>query len=168
MWSAANFLSIRAPISRDWKLWGPFNWYRASQVVLVIKNPPVNAGDIRDAGSIRGSGRSPGGGHGHPLQYSCLENPMERGAWWARVHGVTKNRTWPSDLACTAHSFNNPTHRKESDKICFSQIPQMGRMHKVSWGRDSPLPLLPRSITDQRSQAGGQKIQSRVVSTCYL
>ena len=49
---------------------------------LVVKNPPANAGDVRDAGSILGSGRSPGGGHGHPLQYSCLENPMDRGAWW--------------------------------------------------------------------------------------
>ena len=53
---------------------------RASQVVLVVKNPLANAGDIRDAGSIPGSGRSPGGEHGSPLQYSCLENPMDRQA----------------------------------------------------------------------------------------
>ena len=52
----------------------------ASQVALVIKNPPANAGDTRDTGSIPGSGRSPGGGLGNPLQYSCLENPMNRGA----------------------------------------------------------------------------------------
>ena len=52
----------------------------ASQVVLGVKNPPVNAGDIRDAGSILGSGRSPGGGRGNPLQYSWLENPMDRAA----------------------------------------------------------------------------------------
>ena len=51
----------------------------ASQVVLVVKNPPANAGDIRDVGSIPGSGRSPGGEHGNPLQHSCLENPMDRG-----------------------------------------------------------------------------------------
>ena len=89
----------------------------------MIKNPPANAGDIRDAGSIPGPGRSPGGGHGNPLQCSCLENPMDRGAWWATVHGVTKNWTQLSDLARTAHSFNKPTERKESDKICFSQIP---------------------------------------------
>ena len=50
-------------------------------VVLVVKNPPANAGDIRDAGLISGSGRSPGGGHGNPLKYSCLENPMDRGDW---------------------------------------------------------------------------------------
>ena len=51
-----------------------------SQVALVVENPPANAGDIRDAGLIPGSGRSPGRGHGNPLQYSCLENPMDRGA----------------------------------------------------------------------------------------
>ena len=55
----------------------------SSQVVLVVKNPPANTGDIRDAGSIPGSGRSPGEGNGNPLQYSCLENPMDRGAWQA-------------------------------------------------------------------------------------
>ena len=52
-----------------------------SQVALVVKNPPVNAGEVRDAGSIPGSGISPGKGNGNPLQYSCLENPMDRGAW---------------------------------------------------------------------------------------
>ena len=52
----------------------------------MVKNPPANAGDIRDLGSIPGLGRSPGERHSNPLQYSCLENPMERGAWWATVH----------------------------------------------------------------------------------
>ena len=56
----------------------------------MVKNPPANAGDV---GSIPGSGRSPGGGHGNPLQYSCLENPMDRGASWATVHGITKSQT---------------------------------------------------------------------------
>ena len=65
----------------------------AAQVVLVVKNPPANAGDIRDAGSIPGSGRSPGGGHGSPFQYSCLENPMDTGAWWATVHRVAMSWT---------------------------------------------------------------------------
>ena len=59
----------------------------------MVNNPPANAGDIRVVGSVPGSGRSLGGGHGHPLQYSCLENPMDRGAWQAIVHGVTKSRT---------------------------------------------------------------------------
>ena len=56
----------------------------------MAKNMPASAGDVRDAGSIPGSGRSPGGGHGNPLQYSGLENPTDRGAWWARVHGGHK------------------------------------------------------------------------------
>ena len=56
----------------------------------MVKSPPANAGDIRDRGSIPGSGRSRGGGHGNPLQYSCLENPMDRGAWRATVHSVTE------------------------------------------------------------------------------
>ena len=60
---------------------------------LVIKNLPANAGDVRDAGSIPGSGRSPGEGQGNPLQYSCLENPMDPGAWRAAVHGVTESDT---------------------------------------------------------------------------
>ena len=59
----------------------------------MLKNPPANAGDIRNVGSIVGSGTFPGGGHGNPLQYSCLENSMDRGAWWATVHGVTKSWT---------------------------------------------------------------------------
>ena len=57
----------------------------------MVKNPPANAGDIRDLSLIPGSGGSPGGGHGNPLQYSCLENPMGRGAWWATVHIVAKS-----------------------------------------------------------------------------
>ena len=64
--------------------------YKDTQAALVVKNPPANAGDIRDVGSIPGSGRSPGGQHGNPLQYSCLGNPMDRGGWWAKVHGDPK------------------------------------------------------------------------------
>ena len=63
-----------------------------SQVVLVVKNSLVNAGDIRDVGLIPGLGRSPGGEHGNPLQYSCPENPMDRGSWWSTVHEVTKSQ----------------------------------------------------------------------------
>ena len=65
----------------------------ASQVALMVKNLPANARDLRDAGSILGSGRCPVRGNGNPLQYSCLENPMDRGAWWATVHRVTKSQT---------------------------------------------------------------------------
>ena len=56
-------------------------------MALVVKNPSADAGDIRDVGLIPGSERSPGGGPGNPLQYSCWENSMGRGAWWATVHG---------------------------------------------------------------------------------
>ena len=56
----------------------------------MVKNPPANAGDVKDSGSIPGLGRSPGGGHGNPLQYFRLENSMNRGAWQAMVHGVAK------------------------------------------------------------------------------
>ena len=62
----------------------------ASQVALVVKNPPANAGDRGDAGFIPGPGKSFGEVHGNPLQYSCLENPMDRGAWQVTVHRVTK------------------------------------------------------------------------------
>ena len=69
-----------------------------SQVVLVVKNLLANAGDVRDAGSIPGSGRYSRGGHGNPLQYSCLENPMDRGTWRATVHAVAKSWTWLKQL----------------------------------------------------------------------
>ena len=67
---------------------------QASLMAQMIKNLPCNVGD---PGSFLGSGRSPGEGHGYPLKYSCLENPMVRGAWWARAHGVTKSQTWLSN-----------------------------------------------------------------------
>ena len=59
-------------------------------MVLVVKNPPANVGDLREVGLIPGSGRFPGGGNGNPFQYSHLENSFDRGAWWATVHGVAK------------------------------------------------------------------------------
>ena len=67
--------------------------FRASQVALVVKHPPANAGDVREAGSIPGLGRFPGEGNGDLLQYSCLENSMDRGAWQATDHGATKSQT---------------------------------------------------------------------------
>ena len=65
---------------------------RASRVALAVKSPPASAGDEGDEGSIPGSGRSPGGGNGNLLQYSCLGNPVDRGAWQATVQGVTKSQ----------------------------------------------------------------------------
>ena len=65
----------------------------ASQVVLLVKKLPASAGNVRDMGSIPGLGRSPGGGHGNTLQKSCLEKPMDRGAWWTIVHRVAQSDT---------------------------------------------------------------------------
>ena len=91
----------------------------ASQVVLVIRNPPANAGDVCDVVSIPGSGRSPGGGHGNSLQYSCLENPQGlRGAWQVTVHGVTQSRTRPKWLS-TQHTG---TQEKPPPPISFSSL----------------------------------------------
>ena len=73
----------------------------ASQVALGEKDPPPNVEEIRDMGSIPGSGRSPGDGHGNPLQCSCLENPMDRRAWWAIIHRVTESdMTEAAEHAC--------------------------------------------------------------------
>ena len=77
---------------------------RAAQVVLVVKNPRANARDIRDVGLIPGSGRSPGGRHDDPLQYSCLGNLLDRGAWQATVHGVTKSQTRLKQLSTHIHN----------------------------------------------------------------
>ena len=69
------------------------NFIDTIRVALEVKNPPANAGDVRELSSIPGLGRSSEGGHGNPLQYSCLENPMDREAWQAIVHGVAKSQT---------------------------------------------------------------------------
>ena len=84
---------------------------------LVVKNAPANAGDAGDMGSIPGSGRSSGGGNGNPLQYSCLENSMDRGTRQTTVHRVTKSQTWLSTQACYYFHFNN----NFGNVICSSQ-----------------------------------------------
>ena len=83
-------------LSHPWPLPG------ASWVVLVVKNLPANAGVVGNSGLIPGSGRSPGVGHGHPFQYSCPENPMDRGTWWVTVHWVSKSHTWLKQLCMHA------------------------------------------------------------------
>ena len=100
----------------------------ASQVALVVKNPPANSGDIRDVGLVSGLGRSPGGEHGNPLQYSCLENPMDRGAWRAIVHRVAKS--WARLKRLSTHS------RVEDKKLRTSEagaaLPGMGIHSQLS------------------------------------
>ena len=91
------FQVVNYHLSLFWQFF--FDWsivdiqYGSPQVELVVKNPPENAGDVRGTGLIPRSGRSLGGGHGNPLHYSCLENPLDRAAWWATVHGVSKIQT---------------------------------------------------------------------------
>ena len=80
----------------------------ASQVVLVVKHPPANAGNMRQEASIPGLGKSPGGGHGHPLQCSCQKNPMNRGVWQATVHRITQICTQLKQLSmlmCTSAHY---------------------------------------------------------------
>ena len=76
-------------------------------MATVVKNPQANAGDTRDASSIPGLGRSPGGEHGNPLQSAYLENPINRGAWWATVQWVTKSRTRLKQLCIHAYKENS-------------------------------------------------------------
>ena len=94
--------------------------FGASQVVLVVKNLPASRGDVTDVGSILRSGRFSGGGHGDPLQHSCLGNPMDRGALQSTVHGVAKSQTCLSDWACVHMYKRIPlNHKKEwNNAIC--------------------------------------------------
>ena len=126
--------------------------WRASQAALVVNNTSANAGDVRDAGAIPGSGRSPGGGHGNPLQYSCRENPMDRGAWQATVHRVEKSQTqrkWLSKHTGKAWSWLDLRSKKKNkqkttkDSLGQSETTQYGLC--VNWFdqcSSNPFPLL--------------------------
>ena len=133
---------------------------RASQVALVVKNLPANAGDARDVGYVPEVGRSPGVGNGNPLQYSCLEHATDSGAWQARVHGVTKSWTQLSDGAHTAHMCEHtqlpyvagpqePLYRKAKKGThadCYHQWWRGLRwifMFSLPFSIASPLPLHP-------------------------
>ena len=90
-------------------MWCCIFWEKCfTQVVLVVKNPPANAGDARDAGSIPGLGRSPGKGNGNPLQHPCLENPMDRRVWRTVVHGVAESDMTECMLVHT-HTYTHTT-----------------------------------------------------------
>ena len=106
VWTGGKDMEVKSIVMKpqQWRSHGSV--FRPRKAVLrgfpggsVVKNLPANARDTRDVGSIPGSGRSPGWGYGNPFQYFCLENPKDRGAWWAAAHGVAKNWTllkWPS------------------------------------------------------------------------
>ena len=91
----------------------------------MVKNMPASAGDLRDASSIPGSGRS-GGGHGNSLKYSCLENPMDGGAWWATVHGVAKSWTRLSDFTFTFHFHAFEKEVATHSRVLAWRIPGTG------------------------------------------
>ena len=105
-----------------------------------VKNLTANAGNSGDAGSIPGLGRSPGGGNGNPLQYSCLENSIDRGAWQATVHGVTKSRWSPQSMGCKCtmnYSVSNTEESSETN-VMNTNIPLTQRIFlKTKHGRYS-------------------------------
>ena len=88
------------------------------------KESACNAGDTGDSGSIPGSGRAPGGGNGNPFQYSCLENPMDRGAWWAAVHGVAKSQIRLKQLSTHTRSYSEKAMAPHSSTLAW-KIPWM-------------------------------------------
>ena len=87
----------------------------------MVKNPPANEGDVRDTGSIPALGRSPGEGHGNPLKYSCLENPFDRGAWWASVHGLTRRWTQLKQVSMQAKD-NGSADGLTANSVCHKQV----------------------------------------------
>ena len=91
----------------------------------VVKNPPANAGGARDLGLIPGLGKSPGEGNGYPLQYSCLENPMDRGEWQATVHGVAKSQTQLNTHACLC-PFTEEQLRPNPERPC--DLPKVAQL----------------------------------------
>ena len=146
-------------------------------MALVVKNLPVKAGDIRDAGLMAGSGRSLGGMHGNPLQYSSLENPMDRGYWWTTVQRVEKSRMYWSDLAhmwfsvqttkniCKIQllSMNDLVRSKVSPSVSVVKNWPTNRRHsfnpwigKITWrGKWQPTPIfLSGKCHGQRNLAG--------------
>ena len=116
-------LDAKVCYSREFNTW----YFITSQVVLVVKSTRANAGDVRDMGLTPGLGRSPREGHSNPLQNSCLEDPMDRGAWWAVVHRVTRNRTQLKQLSphLCGMTFYSLKHRKCSLRLSWEdhQIP---------------------------------------------
>ena len=112
--------------------------FMASQMVPVVKNPPATTGDPSDMDSIPGSGRFSGLGNGNPFQYSCLENSMDRGAWWTTVYRFAKSRTRLSDWACT-HIHVNMTFFL---CVSVSTFPRLwGHQSSWIWGHPNDFTL---------------------------
>ena len=113
-------------------------------MAMVVKNTPANAGESRDMGSIPGWGRSPGGGHSNPLQYSCLANPMDRGAWRATAHRVAKSRTRLKRLKHAPRQNRNPL---------------LGMRPASLWAYASPIPICKMRELDQRRLAFSSNVK---------
>ena len=108
-----------------------------------VKKPPANAGDVKDAGSIPGLGRSPGGGSGNPLQYSSLENPTDRGAWWATTHRFAKSQTQRKQLSPHTKLLSNVLVSAEQWRESATCINISPPFH--------PAPIPPVSVTEVSS-----------------
>ena len=106
---------------RNWCLLRGNRSSQGSPGDAVVKNPPANVRDAKDVGSILGSGRSPGGGNGNPLQYSYLENPMDRGAWWTTVHGVAELNT-TEQLSTHTHTHTHTLYLHNEEDRLWSHI----------------------------------------------
>ena len=113
---------------------------REPQVALVVKSPTVRAGDISNAGSIPGSGRSPEGGHGNPLQYSCLENPMDRGARRASVHRVIQS--WAQLKRLSTHAHLHCWWECKPVQLLWKAVWWFLKKLKIELPRDPAIPLL--------------------------
>ena len=118
------WLQNKSPVSSLLNISSTNYYYRAFPGDVVVKNQPVNAGDAGDLGSIFGLGRSPGIGNGNPIQYSCLDNSMDRGTWWVTVHGVAKSMTWLSTHTHThTHKYHyNPIHNSKWIQFSHSVV----------------------------------------------
>ena len=139
----------------------------------MVKNPPASVEDIRDVGLIPESGLSPGGGHSNPLQYSCLENPIDRGAQWATVHRVAKSRTWLKLLSMHACNQNLPTPRTGNESLSYEQgcCGEEGGY----WKQRDSLRKEGRTKTDVKREARRLEVQPQVhwkkllaYSTCLI
>ena len=131
----------------------------------VVKNPPANTGDARDMGLIPGSGRSPGGGNGNPIQYTCLENPMDRGAWWGAAYGVAKSQTWLSTIITHGSrrrmllnipkqrilptANNSPVQKQQQKSIALKLRNSLKRPKATIWGKWGEPVLLVRAVSVQ-------------------
>ena len=132
-------------------------------MVLVVRNSPANAGDKRGLGSIPGLEKSPGGGHGNPLQSSCLRNPMDRGAWQATAHGVSKSRTrlkWLSTRARGLWMAQDHSYQGLScSDLNFSSVQSLTRVRLLAtpWTAARQASL---SITNSQSPPKPMSIES--------